>query len=581
MTQGTKSCQSCKNDFVVESEDFAFYEKMKVPAPTWCPRCRMVRRTNFRNIRSLYTRTCGLCKKNIITMYHPDDPAPVFCNSCWSSDGWDAMEYAQEIDWSKPFFSQWRELFQKVPRFALWQVQPLENCDYTNYSINNKNCYLAYSVTGCEDIRYSENIDKSNGCLDTLYLTEGNECYENIDCSKNYNSSYIIQSRSCIDSWFLFDCVNCTNCFMSANLRNKQYVFRGEQLSKEEYEKRWNEIDTKKFSVIEALNKEFKTVCERAIHKYADIVASVDSTGNHISNSTNVVNSYGVYECENIKNGMRILKNCKDCHDLYGLADGECIYDCVAVSYQTYNCAFSFLCNTSIANCRYAALCLSSNEIFGCIGMKKASYCILNKQYSKEEYEALLPKIIHSMNDLPYRDKEGRTYGYGEFFPPEFSPFGYNETVAFDLYPEMQEKAMKDGYAWKESEKKDYKITIKADDLSDSLDATENTLTKEIIGCAHEQNCNHQCTNAFKILKDDLEFYRAHKVPLPRLCPNCRHYERLAKREPVELWDRACMCDGATHTHGTSPCATMFKTSYAPNRPEAVYCETCYQEEIV
>ncbi len=515
-------------------------------------------------------------------MYHPDDPAPVYCNPCWSSDGWDASEYGQEIDWSKPFFPQWHQLFQKVPRFALWHVQPLENCDYTNISINNKNCYLAYSVTGCEDIRYSENIDKSNGCLDNLYLTEGNECYENIDCVKNYNSSFMIQSRSCIDSWFLFDCVNCTNCFMSANLRNKQYVFRGEQLSKEEYEKRRNDVDTKKWSVVEALNNEFKAVCEGAVHKYADIVASVDCSGNHISNSKNVVNSYGVYECENIKNGMRILKNCKDCHDLYGLAEGEFIYDCVAVSYQTYNCAFSFFCNSSVANCRYAAFCLGSNELFGCIGLKKASYCILNKKYSKEEYEVLAPKIIQHMSDMPFIDSVGRAYGYGEFFPPEFSPFAYNEALVSDLYPVTREEAMKGGYAWKEHEKKDYKITIKFQDLPDSLDGADISLTKEIIGCEHEQRCNHQCTNAFRVLGTDLDFYRARAVPLPRLCPNCRHYERLAKREPVQLWSRACMCAGApSHAHGMTPCSVTFQTSYAPNRPEAIYCGECYQAEVV
>ena len=33
----TKTCQNCKNDFIIEPDDFSFYEKMKVPAPTFCP----------------------------------------------------------------------------------------------------------------------------------------------------------------------------------------------------------------------------------------------------------------------------------------------------------------------------------------------------------------------------------------------------------------------------------------------------------------------------------------------------------------------------------------------------------------
>jgi RNA polymerase subunit RPABC4/transcription elongation factor Spt4 len=36
----TKNCQNCKKDFNIEPDDFSFYEKMKVPVPTWCPECR-------------------------------------------------------------------------------------------------------------------------------------------------------------------------------------------------------------------------------------------------------------------------------------------------------------------------------------------------------------------------------------------------------------------------------------------------------------------------------------------------------------------------------------------------------------
>ncbi|MBI4253196.1 hypothetical protein HY623_03420 [Candidatus Uhrbacteria bacterium] len=96
------------------------------------------------------------------------------------------------------------------------------------------------------------------------------------------------------------------------------------------------------------------------------------------------------------------------------------------------------------------------------------------------------------------------------------------------------------------------------------------------------QNRNHQCTNAFKVLSVDLDFYRAHHLPIHRLCPNCRHYERLAKREPVQLWSRTCMCAGApSHAHGTLPCTVSFQTSYALYRPEIIYCEACYQQEVV
>ncbi|PIR68730.1 hypothetical protein COU48_02340, partial [Candidatus Nomurabacteria bacterium CG10_big_fil_rev_8_21_14_0_10_03_31_7] len=69
MQSETKNCQNCKKNFTIEKEDFNFYEKMKVPPPTFCPECRSQRRMTSRNERVLYKAVCDLCKKNIISMY--------------------------------------------------------------------------------------------------------------------------------------------------------------------------------------------------------------------------------------------------------------------------------------------------------------------------------------------------------------------------------------------------------------------------------------------------------------------------------------------------------------------------------
>lgn len=573
-------CQNCKQNFTIEPEDFSFYEKIKVPPPTWCPDCRMVRRLSFRNARSLYKRSCDLCNKNLITMYHSDDSAKVYCNTCWYGDDWDAFGYGMEIDWSRPFLEQWYELFQKVPRFSSWHTQPLVNCEFTNVAIGSKDCYLTYSVTFSENIRYTENVDKSKTCFDSLYITECVECYENIDCIKNYNSHFMIQSKSCIDSWFLFDCVNCQNCFMSANLRNRNYVFYGEQLSKELYQQKMKELDMSSYDNLLKLNNDFTNLCNKSIHRYADMIASTNTKGNHIANSNNIENSFSVINSENLKNSIRVIDHSKDSQDLFGMASGELIYDCVAVSYQVNNSAFSLLCNNGISNVYYSAFCVGSDNLFGCISIKKGSFCILNKKYSREEYSVLVKKLKQHMIDVPYIDKTGKVYKYGEFFPVEFSPFALNESIAFDLYNPKKEISIQQGYKWKESENKDYKITVSSSNLSDNLNDVDDSVLKEIISCFHSQNCEHQCTNAFRILPEDLFFYRQHSLPLPRLCPNCRHYERLAKREPVKLWHRSCMCDKEGHNNHAGKCEVEFETSYAPDRPEKVYCEKCYQQEV-
>ncbi len=49
MYQEVKICQNCQKEFVIEPEDFDFYQKIKVPAPTWCPKCRLILKLWHRN----------------------------------------------------------------------------------------------------------------------------------------------------------------------------------------------------------------------------------------------------------------------------------------------------------------------------------------------------------------------------------------------------------------------------------------------------------------------------------------------------------------------------------------------------
>ncbi|MGC9603295.1 MAG: hypothetical protein ABSF47_02395, partial [Minisyncoccia bacterium] len=169
-------------------------------------------------------------------------------------------------------------------------------------------------------------------------------------------------------------------------------------------------------------------------------------------------------------------------------------------------------------------------------------------------------------------------------FPPELSPFAYNETIAQEYFPLTKGEAEKQGYRWKDPDTKEYQITLLPTKLPDHIKDTGDDILKETIGCAHAAppagGCTHQCTTAFRIIPEELSFYRRMNLPLPRLCPNCRHYERLAQRNPLKLWHRQCMCDKATHTH-KGHCLNEFETSYSPERKEIVYCEQCYNAEVV
>jgi hypothetical protein len=175
-------------------------------------------------------------------------------------------------------------------------------------------------------------------------------------------------------------------------------------------------------------------------------------------------------------------------------------------------------------------------------------------------------------------------------FPPEILPFAYNETIAQDYFPMTKEAAEAKGYRWKEPEAKTHKSTIS--ELPEDIKEVPESIVNEIIGCAHDGKCTDQCTRAFKVRIQDLSLYRLWGVPLPRLCPNCRHYERLRKRNPLKLWARSCQCAGkgdeagkysntSVHSHGDGHCPNHFETSYSPERTEIVYCEDCYKAEVV
>ena len=174
------------------------------------------------------------------------------------------------------------------------------------------------------------------------------------------------------------------------------------------------------------------------------------------------------------------------------------------------------------------------------------------------------------MDEIPYTDSHGRVFKYGEFFPYDMSPFGINETNALDYFKVSEEEAEKFGYPWTKKEKANYNITIESKDLPNSILDVGDEIVDEIIGCPNKGMETNQCTSAYKITPDELFFYRAKKLPLPRFCPNCRHYERINYRNQPRYYDRTCSND----------CGRTFKTTYTPESTKKIFCEECYNKEI-
>src|ERR1700733_15252523 len=93
-----KSCQNCKKSFPIEPEEFAFYEKMKVPPPTFCSECRMIRRFLFRNEHFLFKNKDAISGNEIFAGFPSHSPYKIYTHAYWWSDAWDPMEYEKDYD---------------------------------------------------------------------------------------------------------------------------------------------------------------------------------------------------------------------------------------------------------------------------------------------------------------------------------------------------------------------------------------------------------------------------------------------------------------------------------------------------
>jgi hypothetical protein len=508
---------------------------------------------------------------------YPDDGCPVLCTDCFNGDAWNPLDFGSDIDWNAPLIEQWQKVLAATPRHYNYRSGTIVNSDYSNYSINNKDAYLCFSVIDCENVAYSENIDTSKDSFDNLGAQSINNSSWNVDVEGNFNCQWAVQSKASIDCLFIFDCDNCQNCAMSSNLRNQSYYFRNQKVSKEEYQKLVSELVLNTRTGMERARTEFMEMMHHSIARYANIFTSRNATGDFISNSRDVRDSFDVHDGENVVHSNRMI-HVKDCYDVYGLVNGELQYESIAGSVQSYNLSFSMICLTC-KNMQYSIFCRNCSDCFACVGLKDRHYCILNRQYSKEEYEVLMPRLIAYMTEHPYRDPIGRTYAYGEFFPPAMSLFGYNETSASEYFPLTKDEAVAKGYRWKDREKRDYAITMANADIPNDIKTIDDAIVKEVIECAHKGECEHQCSTAFRIVPEEFLFLQRKGLALPGLCPNCRHYARVQLRNPMKLWQRQCMCDKVSHIH-QGKCPNLFETSYTPDRPEVVYCEQCYQAEV-
>ena len=578
----TRACQNCKSDFTIEPDDFSFYGKMQVPPPTFCPECRAIRRLARRNERTFHRLVCEKCSKNIISIFAEDSGIHVYCSPCWWSDGWDAIEYGVDFDPSVNVLSQLDALYHRVPIMNLYGMYSTwVNTEYVNMSSWIKNSYMVTYADYGENLIYGSFVNHSKDSVDNLMGNKIELCYETINCTQCYSTFFSVDCENCTGVFFSKNCAGCTDCFGCVNLRNKNYHIFNEAYSKEEYDTKMQELYPSTVTKILSTKQKVQALAKDFPQKYMHGFRAVDSTGDYINDTKNAKSCFVGFNIEDSKYCSFVTGKLTDAydHNSFG-ANSSLIYETLQTGDGNMNIKMSHWVITNCQNVEYSMFCVGSQDLFCCVGLKKKQYCIFNKQYTKKDYFKLREELIRHMNEMPYTDKQGLVYKYGEFFPIETCPFGYNETTAQEFFPLTKEEALAKGYSWREPEKRNYKITLEAKDLPETIAETPDSITGEIIACEHTDPSSLQCTEAYKITAEELAFYRRMNLSIPHLCPNCRHHRRLKFRNPMKLWHRTCMCEQAGHDHA-GKCRTEFEISYSPMSEEVVFCEGCYQKEVI
>lgn len=291
-------------------------------------------------------------------------------------------------------FQQFKEEYEKLklkyPRVPSHLFQ-CENADYGDYMFKCSNVYFCFENAECQDIIYIFDSFKAVNCCDGDYVIESQNCYECVDVMNVNNCTYLNFCDHMYDSHFCWDCSNVNNLFGCVHLKYKEYCIFNKQYTKEEYEKKVKEL-------LQRPAKENLKEMERIAMKFpvtqtrTDHVENCDY-GNQVFFSKNMYLCFDASHSENCAYVYDGHYN-KSSYDMTQSHHSELSYECTDCS-ELNNCHNMDYCEV-VYDSGFCDNCQNSNHLLGCTSLKDKEYCILNKQYTKEEYEKQAKEIMDS-----------------------------------------------------------------------------------------------------------------------------------------------------------------------------------------
>jgi len=549
--------EHCEGGFQITDEDIEFLKMLRAPVPLYCPTCRRIRRFVHMGVMRLFKRDCQAPghTEQMISIFPKECPFPVHDYDYSISEAFDPFSFGVDYQAGQSALAQ---LFSLRKRFPLPSFINRDsssiNCEYSNGGRSSKNCYYTSGAFNSENVWYSGLINRSKevmasravvGC-DTVYETLGVECL--------YKTAFAYFSKDCSDSTLLFDCRNCTDCFGCVNLRSKSYCLFNEQKTKEEYEAFMAANTPLSHTALVGYTERFWDLVRSLPANASRNTGSENVSGVLIENSRSVFDVTDSKKAEHVRHADGALTH-KDSMDVLFSGGSEMLYQTTNVGSSSSRVKFSISSKFTtdsefVFNSRNIANC------FMCFGLDGKSYCVLNKQYTPEEYWPLVDAIKTEMLG---------SGEYGEHPEMTFSAQAYNFSLAGLYYPLPDETIRKlGGYIAEEPDTNVGSIeTVESADLPDTIAQTDDSILAKAIIC-------EETGRPFRIIPEELAFYRKLGVPLPHVHPNVR-LDRKYRFSPT----------GIRYYTLCAKCGKDIQSIFDPKDGYLLYCESCYQQEVI
>ena len=439
-------------------------------------------------------------KYNTLLSRHPESNRIwwIVTYSEFEESRWSLQKVWRGYDFTKTFQQNFWELIWDVELANLVQFENNENSEYWDIILGSKNIYLSIVIVESENVMYSNTVLQSKNVYRSFLVEHWSENVYNSKCiSESQSIFYSKYIKWAYNLWFCSDCIWSKDCLFCEWLDNAQYCIKNKQFSQEEYEKEKDKIllDYSQYDVwYESLRK----------------------TGRNIA-CHNVTGNYNI-SCEDVENGFlcRSLKDSRNAINSWTWEGKfERAYDVIS-AWELINSDFYWVmwagmwsshlyCSSELIrsnNIYYSYFLQSCDHMFGCVWMSNASYCILNKQYEKDEWYALISKIFSQME---------QEWVLGKMIPPYNNPFYFNDTFAWLVWDYKKEDILKKWYLWREEHIKTWIPEWNKIIQSRNLGITN--YSEDILNIIIESTW----WDFYRIMPMELNFFKKYNLPLPTM----------------------------------------------------------------